>query len=253
MPADLAAKLANVENLCVNVPGQTSSDNHDKFNQNKSSPSTMDLLAVLSATLSESAPDAIALLSQKCSHSSDSEKSRSSGADQTTEPSLQTRQPLEFASIGAERSSGSYQSPVEDFDCQGQETQINLPLQLFSSSPEDERLPKMPSSQKYISSDSSNPVEETSPSSSPSLVQKQFALQSVIEGIKSDKISTGRVVNAHKEVSQSDDCNISLDLFRGSNSRVQPSSLQSAPLQAGYTSSGSDHSPPSLNSDVQVV
>ncbi|KAF7829445.1 squamosa promoter-binding-like protein 14 [Senna tora] len=251
LPADLAAKLANVGNFCVNVPGQTSSDHHDKLNQNKSSPSTMDFLAVLSATLSASAPDAIALLSQKCSHSSDSEKSRTSGADQTTEPSLQTRQPLEFPSIGAERSSSSYQSPVEDSDCRVQETRINLPLQLFNSSPEDESLLKMPSSQKYLSSDSSNPLEERSPSSSPSLVQKQVALQSVIEGFKSNNIAIGRVVNTHKEAGQRHDCNISLDLFRGSNSKVQPSSMQSVPFQAGYRSSGSDYSPSSFNSDAQ--
>lgn len=250
LQADLAANLANAGNLCMSGLGQTSSNHHDKLNQNKSSPSTMDLLTVLSATLSASAPDAIAILSQKCGPSSDSEKSRTSVADKTTEHSLQTRQPLEFASIGAEKSSGSYQSPVEDSIGQVQETPINLPLQLFSSSPEDESPPKMPSSRKYISSDSSNPVEEMSPSSSPSLVQKQFALQGVTEGIKSDKILIGRVTNAHKEASLSIECNISLDLFRGSNNRVQPSSAQSVPVQAGYTSSGSDHSPASLNSDA---
>ncbi|KAI4336667.1 hypothetical protein L6164_015165 [Bauhinia variegata] len=199
------------------------------------------------ATLSASAPDALALLSQKSSQSSDSEKSRSSGADQIMEPSLQTRQPLEFTSVGGERSSSSHQSPVDDSDCQVQDTQINLPLQLFGSSPEDESPPKLASLRKYFSSDSSNPVEERSPSSSP----KKFTLQGVNGGVKSEKLSIGRNLSANKKAGESHDCDISLDLFRGLNSGIQPSSFQSAPFQAGYTSSGSDHSPPSLNSDVQ--
>ncbi|KAK7274181.1 hypothetical protein RIF29_15260 [Crotalaria pallida] len=249
LPADLAAKLLNVGNFSVSGHVQTSSFHHDKLNQSNSGPLTKDLLTGLSTTLSASAPDATASLSQNCSQSSDSERSRTS-ADQIMEPILQTRQPrLEFTSFGGERSSGSSQSPVEDSDYP--EVRVSLPLQLFSCSPEDENLPKMVSSQKYFSSDSSNPVEERSPSSSPPDVEKQFNLQGVTRGFKPETFSIRREVNANKEASQSHSCNISLDLFNGSNSRVQPSSLQSVPFQAGYASSGSDHSPPSLNSDAQ--
>lgn len=251
MPADLAAKLLNAgNNFNGNGHVQTSSYHHDKLNQSTSGPLTKDLLAGLSTTLSASAPDAIGSLSQNCSQSSDSEKSRTS-ADQIVDRNLQMRQPPpEFTSVGGERSSGSSQSPVEDSDCP--EVRVNLPLQLFSCSPEDESLPKMGSSQKYISSDSSNPVEERSPSSSP-IVKKQFDLQGVTRGLKPESFSVGREVNTNKETSQGLSCNISLDLFNGSNRRIQPSSLQSVPFQAGYASSVSDHSPPSLNSDAQVL
>ncbi|XP_057737547.1 squamosa promoter-binding-like protein 14 isoform X1 [Arachis stenosperma] len=239
LPADLAAKLLNVGGK---GQIQTSSYHHDKVNQSNSGPLTKDLLAVLSTTLSASTPN-----SQKSSQSSDSEKSRAS-ADQVGE-SLQMRQhPQEFASVGDERSSGSSQSPVEDSDFP--EVRVNLPLQLFSSSPEVGNPPKLTPSQKYFSSDSSNPVEERSPSSSPA-VDNQFDLQGVARGLKADGVPSRREVNANKEASQSQSYNISLNLFNAPNSRVQPSSLQSVPFQAEYASSGSDHSPPSLNSDAQ--
>lgn len=251
MPADLATKLldagsGNVNGKKDHVQLQTPSssyqchESHDLLNHTPAAPLTMDLLAVLSTTLSGgSAPDASASPSQNHSCNSDG-----GSADQTRQQ--------QFFSVGGERSSSSSQSPVEDSDCQ--EVRVNLPLQLFSSSPEDDSLPKLASSRKYFSSDSSNPAEERSPSSSPPIVEMQFDLQDGARGLKPESISSGRGVNANKEASQSHSSNISLDLFKGSNNWIQqPSSLQSVPFQAGYTSSGSDHSPPSLNSDAQVV
>ncbi|RZB41840.1 Squamosa promoter-binding-like protein 14 isoform C [Glycine soja] len=211
LPADLATKLLDAGSGNVNgkkdqVQLQTPSsyqrhESHDQLNHTPAAPLTMDLLAVLSTTLSGgSAPDASASPSQNHSCNSDG-----GSADQTRQQ--------QFFSVGGERSSSSSRSPVEDSDCQ-EDVRVNLPLQLFSSSPEDDSLPKLASSRKYFSSDSSNPAEERSPSSSP-VVEMLFDLQ-------------------------------------GSNNRIQqPSSLQSVPFQAGYTSSGSDHSPPSLNSDAQ--
>ncbi|KAH1087082.1 hypothetical protein AAZX31_07G149200 [Glycine max] len=246
---DLATKLldagsGNVNGKKDHVQLQTPSssyqchESHDLLNHTPAAPLTMDLLAVLSTTLSGgSAPDSSASPSQNRSCSSDG-----GSADQTRQQ--------QFFSVGGERSSSSSQSPVEDSDCQ--EVRVNLPLQLFSSSPEDDSLPKLASSRKYFSSDSSNPAEERSPSSSPPIVEMQFDLQDGARGLKPESISSGRGVNANKEASQSHSSNISLDLFKGSNNRIQqPSSLQSVPFQAGYTSSGSDHSPPSLNSDAQ--
>ncbi|KAE9595372.1 hypothetical protein Lal_00031378 [Lupinus albus] len=249
LPADLASKLLNVGNFNEKGHVQTSSYDHDKLNQNDSGLFTKDLLASLSSTLSTPVPDATASLSQNCSQSSDSEKSRTS-ADQIVEANLQTRQPpREFSPVRGERSSGSSQSPVEDSDCP--EVRVNLPLQLFSCSPEDECLRKMVSSQKYFSSDSSNPLEERSPSSSPPAVEKQLNLQGVTRGLKPGSFSIRREVNVNKEVNQSLSFNISLDHFNELNSRIQPGSLKSLPIQPGYASSGSDHSPPSLNSDAQ--
>lgn len=250
LPADLATKLldaGNVNGKKDHVQLQTPSSydhHHDQLNHTPSAPLTMDLLAVLSTTLSGgSAPDASTSPSQNRSCSSDG------GSDKSGNSADQMRR-QQFFSVGGERSSSSSQSPVEDSDCQ-EDVRVNLPLQLFSSSPEDDSLPKLASSRKYFSSDSSNPAEDRSPSSSP-VVEMQFDLQGGARGFKPESISTGRGVNANKEVSQSHSCNISLDLFKGSNNRIQqPSSLQSVPFQAGYTSSGSDHSPPSLNSDAQ--
>ncbi|XP_014520750.1 squamosa promoter-binding-like protein 14 [Vigna radiata var. radiata] len=252
LPADLATKLrdaGNVNGKKDHVQSETPSSyhHHDQLNHTPATPLTMDLLAVLSTSLSGSGPDANASPSQNRSCSSDggSVKSRSS-ADQTRQQ--------HFFSVGGERSSSSSQSPVEDSDCQ-EDVRVNLPLQLFSSSPEEDSLPKLASSRKYFSSDSSNPAEERSPSSSPPsppVVEMQFDLQGGATGLKPESISSGRGVNSNKEASQSHSCNISLDLFKGSNKRIQqPSWLQSVPFQAGYTSSGSDHSPPSLNSDAQ--
>ncbi|KAH1033944.1 hypothetical protein GLYMA_20G006400v4 [Glycine max] len=245
---DLATKLLDAGSGNVNgkkdqVQLQTPSsyqrhESHDQLNHTPAAPLTMDLLAVLSTTLSGgSAPDASASPSQNHSCNSDG-----GSADQTRQQ--------QFFSVGGERSSSSSRSPVEDSDCQ-EDVRVNLPLQLFSSSPEDDSLPKLASSRKYFSSDSSNPAEERSPSSSP-VVEMLFDLQGGARGLKPESISSGREVIANKEASQSHSSNISLDLFKGSNNRIQqPSSLQSVPFQAGYTSSGSDHSPPSLNSDAQ--
>ncbi|TKY69131.1 Squamosa promoter-binding protein 14 [Spatholobus suberectus] len=249
LPADLATKLLDAGNVTgkkdlVQLQMPSSYHRHDQLNNTPSAPLTMDLLAVLSTTLSGSAPDASASPSQNRSCSSDG------GSDKSRNSADQTRQ-QQFFSVGGERSSSSSQSPVEDSDCQ-EDVRVNLPLQLFSPSPEDDSGPKLTFSRKYFSSDSSNPAEEGSPSSSPPVVEMQFDLQGGAGGLKPESISTGRGVNANKEASQSHSCNISLDLFKGSNNRVQqPSSLQSVPFQAGYTSSGSDHSPPSLNSDAQ--
>lgn len=250
LPADLAAKLPHIGSLNKKNPEQTPSDFQNRLNGNTSSSSTMDLLAVLSATLATSAPDALAMLSQRSSHGSDSEKTKSSCPDQTT-PNFLKRTTLDLPSVGGERSSTSYQSP--DSEGQVQETRVNLPLQLFSSSPEDDSPPKLSSSRKYFSSDSSNPIEERSPSSSP-VMQTLFPMQSTSETVKSEKLSIGKEVNANFAGSRTRGSVMPLELFRSSNKATDNCSFQSFPYQAGYTSSsGSDHSPSSLNSDAQVV
>ncbi|KAJ6336602.1 hypothetical protein OIU76_006474 [Salix suchowensis] len=199
-----------------------------------------------------SAPDAQAILSQRSSHSSDSEKSKLTGPNQVTGPHLQKRSNVEFPSVGSERLSRCYESPVEDSDCQIQESHPNLPLQLFSSSPENESRQKPASSMKYFSSDSSNPIEDRSPSSSPPVVQKLFPLQSTAETMKSEKMPVRREVNANVEGGRSHGGALPLELFRGLNREPDHGSFQSFPYQGGYTSSsGSDHSPSSQNSDSQ--
>ncbi|KAL5557641.1 hypothetical protein UlMin_033852 [Ulmus minor] len=224
------------------------------FSKINSLPLPVDLAAKLHnlgslATLAASAPDALAVLSQRSSPSSDSGKTKTNGHNQATGSVLQKR-PQEFPSAGGD-SSTSYQSPMEDSDCQVQETRVNLPLQLFSSSPENDSPPKLASSRKYFSSDSSNPTEERSPSSSPPVMQTLFPMQTMAEMVKSEKISGGREVNANFESSRIHGYSRPFDLFRGSNKGADAGSLQSVPYQAGYTSSGSDRSPSSPSSDSQ--
>lgn len=248
LPLDLEAKLPTSASSSKTVPEQASLDNQSRLNGTISSSSTKDLLAVLSATLAAPSSKAVQVSSQSSSQVVDANKT----LDQALSLSMKNRAALEFPSVGGERSSSSYQSPVEDSDCQVQVTGATLPLQLFSSSPEDDSPPNLATARKYFSSDSSNPIEETSPSSSPSAVQKLFPMQTT-RATDPQRISkSGEIANV--ETSKARDCETSLQLFGRSNRGLDHSSFQSYPYQAGYTSSsGSDHSPSSSNSDAQVV
>ncbi|KAA8514748.1 hypothetical protein F0562_017927 [Nyssa sinensis] len=251
LPADFAAELCMSGSLNRNVPEPVASDNQKRLNGDATSPSTMDLLTVLSSTLAGSAPDALSNLSQRSSHSSDDEKTKFGCQDQDIRLNLQKGPTLDFPSAGGE-SSTSYQSPVEDSDCQVQETRANLPLQLFSSSPEDDSPPKLASAWKYFSSDSSNPMEERLPSSSPPIVRKLFPMHASRETGQREKMSMNGEVCANAEASRTHACSTSLKLSGGANRGADNGSSQSIPYQAGYTSSsGSDRSPSSLNSDAQ--
>ena len=252
LPVDIEAKLPAPGSLSKTVPEQASSDNQNRLNANMSSSSTKDLLAVLSATLASPSPNTLAILSQRSSQGIDADDTKLACLDQALSLNMQNGAALQFPSVGGGRSRTSYQSPVEDSDCQVQETRTNLPLQLFSSSPEDDSPPKLACARKYFSSDSSNAIEDSSPSSSPPVAQKLFPMQTTRE-TEPKRISTGRK-NAYVETSKAHGCVTSLELFGLSNRGADNSSFQSLPYQAGYTSSsGSDHSPSSLNSDAQVV
>ncbi|WOH13729.1 hypothetical protein DCAR_0933240 [Daucus carota subsp. sativus] len=243
LPADFSAKFPPSGVTSNIAPFQSESEN--KLNGNNSHSSTLDLLAVLSGNQAGSSPDATAVPSRRSSHGSDSEKTRSPCTN------MQTRHQNEFASVG-ERSSTSYQSPTECSDGQVQEIRTNLPLQLFSSSPESDSAPKLASSTKYFSSGSSNPMEERSPSSSPPFVQKLFPTVFSREAVNPKRLLNRLEFNGSSKAGKDKGCSTSLDLFGGMNKCVDDSSVQSFPYQAGYTSSsGSDHSPSSLNSDAQ--
>ncbi|XP_010256977.1 PREDICTED: squamosa promoter-binding-like protein 14 [Nelumbo nucifera] len=235
----------------LNVSQEASSDNLNKINGNTSSPSTMDLLAVLSAALAASNPDALALLSQINNHSYDGDKSKLNSLDQADGSRLQNKPISRYTSIGGERNNGTFQSPVGTPDCHAQIPKSSLPFQLFSSSPEGGSPPKLGSSRRYFSSESSNPMEERSPSSSP-VVQKLFPLHAETEILKHERMSISGEDNATVETSTTRDWTSPLELFKGQNGRVGNGSVQSLQYQGGYTSSsGSDHSPSSSNSDAQ--
>lgn len=247
LPLDLEAKLPTSASLSKTISEQASLDNQSRVDGSISSSSTKDLLAVLSATLAAPSPNAIPISSQRSSQGVDADKAM----DQALSLNMKNGAALEFPSVGGERCSSSCQSPIEDSDRQVQVTGATLPLQLFSSSPEDDSPPNLASARKYFSSDSSNPIEETSPSSSPPVVQKLFPMQTM-RATEPQRTSKGRQI-ANVEITKACDCETSLELFGRSNGCLDQSSFQSYPYQAGYTSSsGSDHSPSSSNSDAQV-
>ncbi|CAF2065310.1 unnamed protein product [Brassica napus] len=228
LPMDLVSKLNSIGVLARKNLDQPMNSRYD-VNGAASSPSTMDLLAVLSSTLGSSAPEAIAFLSQGGFGSND--KTTLTSPDQATATNLEKRT-LEFPPfVGGERTSSSNNpSP-------SQETRSSsLSLQLFTSSPEDERQqPTVASLGKYYSSASSNPVEDRSPSSSP-VMQELFPMQTSPETMRSNNCKNSSPCPRNS-------C-LPLELFGGSNRGA-------AAANPSYASSGSDYSPPSLNSDSQ--
>lgn len=213
-------------------------------NGNPSGPSTMDLLAVVSAALASSSPDKLANFALGTNKSNSHDENSKSNCYRKDEELIGNAQrwPVAWAENG--RSKGGVPSPAVP------EVRTNIPLQLFSSSPEDDSPPKLASSRKYFSSDSSNPMEERSPSSSPPVVRKLFPLHS----LEQEKVSVSNEDNLPAEVSVFQRWASPAGLFKSSNSRAANSAVSNPPYQAGCAlSSGSDHSPSSSNSDSQVT
>nr|WMI30906.1 squamosa promter-binding-like protein 5 [Diospyros sp. 'deyangshi'] len=235
LPLDLEAKLAALGNISRSIPEQASSDNHSRLNGNLSFP----------------LPRIYLLSVQGNNQDVDTDEFKLASKDQAL--NIHTRKEVapEFPSAGGESSSSSYQSPVEDSVYQVQHSRANLPLQLFGSSPEDNHPTKLGRSRKYFSSDSSNPIEETSHSSSPTVVQQLFPMQTTRE-VDAERISTGGEVSGNIEGSNTNRCFASLELFGRPNKGASNVSFKGLPYQAGsMSSSGSDHSPSSFNADVQ--
>lgn len=228
--------ISPVPEILTNVNQEKPSSDSQKVNR-KTGSSTMDLLGGLSGTEP---------LSQKRNHGLE--------PDQTM-----VLKPVSEVNSSGERSSTSYQSRGEDSDCQVLDTpanlQLQLHLQLFSSSPENDSPPKLASSSKYFSSDSSNPTDDQSPSSSPPIVQRFLPPKASRDRLKPDSLSTsGEVaVNFKASGGHGGGTTMSLELFGRPNGSTDNISIQSSPHRAGYaSSSGSDQSPFSLNSVPQV-
>ncbi|KAF9602863.1 hypothetical protein IFM89_031809 [Coptis chinensis] len=235
----------------LNVSQQAPSEHPSKSNVNASAPSTMDLLTVLQAAVGASSPDTLANLSQS-SHSSNVDKIKMNCLDQPPGCGFQKKPVSGFQSVGGERSCTTFHSPIEIFDSRGQESQPSLPLQLFTSSPEDDSPAKLDSSRKYFSSDSSNPMEERSPSSSPPVVHKLFPLRNGSEIMKHESLSTSGEDNGTAEASTTRGWNSPMEFFKESSGQARNSLVQNLPYHVGYaSSSGSDHSPSTSNSDAQ--
>lgn len=250
LPLDFASKLTNLGSSDNNVAEQAAALEHqNRLNGKTTSPSTMDLLAALPSTLHAASRDALDIPAKR---SSESEKTRQICSNLQQKPIHQ-----DIPSSNGGESSTSYQSPIEDSDCQivQETTGPNLPLQLFSPSPESDGPPKVPSSRKYFSSDSSNPTaEERSPSSSPPVVQNLFPMHSATATMEHERMSMSGENAANVEASKMNGRRTPpLELFNGiKKGGVENGLFQSLQHQAEYTSSsGSDHSPSSFNSDAR--
>ncbi|XP_056850315.1 squamosa promoter-binding-like protein 16 isoform X2 [Raphanus sativus] len=222
LPMDLVSKLNSIQ-----VQTSAMNPQNDMNGVSSSSPSTMDLLAVLSTTLGSSGPEAIAFLSQGGLGNKDiNEKTKLTSSTTNLE-----KRTLEFTST----TSSSNPSPSQD-------TRPSLALQLFTSSPENESQPTVAPSGKYYSSASSNP----SPSSSSSpVMQEFFPLQTSPETMRSNNNCRNSSPGP-----RTSNC-LPLELF-GASTANNSNYKVSKHHQSGYDAScGSDNSPPSLNSDDQ--
>jgi hypothetical protein len=201
---------------------------------NQAAPSTLNLLAVLSAaSLAASAPNKPILSnSQGSNDSSGNDKGKTVCVES---PNDATK---------------SFNGPIKEQLLTG-----CLGLQLFGSSG-DESPPKMGSTTtKYLSSESSNPMEEQSPSASPPITRKFFPIHSASEmATESEamRISDYKEDGVPIEVSTSQ-CQ-PLDLFKDMDRRVDNKVVRNGASPATYASSaGSDHSPSTSNSDSLVI
>ncbi|XP_020268251.1 squamosa promoter-binding-like protein 15 isoform X2 [Asparagus officinalis] len=238
-----APKLTGFD-LNVSQPAQESIDQSCKTNANQTAPSTTDLLAVLSSALAASASDVLASLSQGSSYSSGDDKTKMPSVETATDANSHSKPAQNFPSVGNGR------PPLDSSHRPRQEPKQTLPLQLFGSAEEDSP-PKFASSVKYFSSESSNPMDERSPSSSPPVAQKLFPLHSAAER-KHERMSVCWEDDGAVDASTSHRWSTPLELFKESERQAENGVVHSIPYQGGYTSSSvSDHSPSSSNSDAQ--
>ncbi|GAA0141706.1 hypothetical protein LIER_02788 [Lithospermum erythrorhizon] len=251
LPANIAEKIPNLGSSGNSISNQSSSQTQSCVNANTLSPSTKNLLAALSATPATPSTDVLEVQSEGSRRGSDSEKSKYVSLGQSPRLNQQHGLPVERPIVG-ERSSSNEQSPVEESDFHVQETHPDLTLQLYSSSPEIDSIPKLSTDRKYFSSGSSNPSVDRSPSSSPPVAQKLFPVPSIREKGRPKTIPLHPVAAANVSTAKAAGCTMPLQLFGRSSMGADNGSSQYSPYQAGYTSSsGSDHSPSSLISDAQ--
>jgi hypothetical protein len=231
----------------LNAPNGQQQDSVQKMTngtEKPAVPSTMDLLTILSTALATSTREQ----SQGSSDSSGNNKSKS----HSTEPANVVNSHAK--SLGSFPGNNTRESQPQIYKETEQETRPYLSLQLFGSADEDIH-PKMDSVNKYLSSESSNPLDERSPSSSPPITHKFFPIHSVDEEVRHPQPSDYEEAAAMVEVSTSRAwCAPPLDLFKDSERPIDNGSPPNPGYQSCYASTScSDHSPSSSNSDGQVI
>ncbi|KAK8956996.1 Squamosa promoter-binding-like protein 15 [Platanthera zijinensis] len=216
-------------------PQQSPSEQPSLGSRSPNTPSTLNLLAVLSTALGSSHLGALASLSQENSDGGGSSKNREPCRDSIADSNLDTKLASSFPP-----SLNSSELPVEM-------ATLSLPLQLFSS-PEDESRPKLGSAIKYPSSESSNPMDDGSPSSSPPVAKRLFP-QHLASARKTGSVLIGREDNAGAETSMTCGWIPPLELFKFSDKQHDNQRVSNFPYSGGYSSSSG--SPSSSNCDTQ--
>lgn len=207
-------------------------------------PSTMDLLTVLSGALGASTPETNTSQSQGSSDSSGNNKSKSHSTEPACVVNSHEKSIRSFPAAGMVRSNSTHGSPDRD-------NHPFLSLQLFGNTVD---IPaKMDTTNKYLSSESSNPMDERSPSSSPPITHTFFPTRSVNEGARHPRIADYGEDAATVENSATRGwCAPPLELFKDSERPTENGSPPNPTYQSCYAStSGSDHSPSTSNSDGQ--
>lgn len=222
----------------LNISEETHQDSVEQHTTNgvvnQAAPSTLNLLAVLSAaSLAASAPNKpIFSNSQGSSDSSGNDKGKTQCVESPNDATKGFNGPIKGQSLNG--------------PCLG--------LQLFGSSG-DESPPKMGSTTtKYLSSESSNPMEEQSPSASPPITRKFFPIHSASEmATDSEAIRISDYKEDGMPVEMSTSRCQPFDLFKDTERRANGKAVRNGASPVTYSSSaGSDHSPSTSNSDSQV-
>ncbi|XP_020575955.1 squamosa promoter-binding-like protein 15 [Phalaenopsis equestris] len=235
------------------APQQSSSEQPSQGRGNLSIPSTMNLLGVLSAALASSNPNVLASMSQESSHENGSSKSREACQKAINSINSQNKAASVFPPSRDRETDFNGHSQLNSSEHSILIGMPSLPLQLFGSagSAEDDSPPKLGSAVKYPSSESSNPIEDRSPSCSPPIAKRLFPLRSESDK-KEESMSICREDHAVAEASTTCGWAPPLELFKDPDRQLDNQTVQNMPYSGGYSSSsGSDQSPSSSNCAVQ--
>ncbi|ONM02945.1 SBP-transcription factor16 [Zea mays] len=252
------AKSPSPEVVVLNTSQEQREQGHDSVDKTTNGidkqtvPSTMDLLGVFSTGFATSTPVTNTSQSQGSSDSSGNNKSKSHSTEPATVVNSHDISTQDFPAAGFMRSNSTQESRPHIYKQTEHETRPYLSLQLFGSSEED-IPPKMDSLNKYLSSESSNPLDERSPSSSPPITRKFFPIHSVDEEVRHPHITDFGEDATMGEVSTSQAwCAPPLDLFKDLERPLENGSPPNPGYQSCYVSTScSDHSPSTSNSDGQ--
>ncbi|PKU87595.1 Squamosa promoter-binding-like protein 15 [Dendrobium catenatum] len=253
-PTNPSSKTPVQRGFDLNVsqaPVQSSSEQPSQGRGNPNIPSTMNLLGVLSAALASSNPNVLASMSQESSGGNGSNKSTGLRQEAIDSNNPQIKVDHVFRPSIDRETDFNVHSQLNSTERSIQIAMPSLPLQLFGSA-EDDSPPKLGSAIKYPSSESSNPIEDRSPSCSPPIAKRLFPLRSVSDK-KDESMSICREDHAVAEASTTCGWMPPLELFKDLDRQLDNQTVQNMPYSGGgySSSSGSDQSPSSSNCAVQ--